>query len=157
MYPTQNVLFSFRLQIGWVSLPEHLLRIVFNLLRTVGDHLHHYLMSIDDRMIGFLQGISMGLPVKCYWKYPGKIASFIPETLLTFQHLESFDRILLIYFWESRIQFTDWDIYVLVLACRCLQKSWVSEHWGSTLHNQADRTGRYLLRALSGLTGDIAG
>ncbi|KAL9854604.1 uncharacterized protein GJ701_003928 [Geothlypis trichas] len=90
MYPTQNVLFSFRLQIGWVSLPEHLLRIVFNLLCTVGDPLHHYLMSIDDRMIGFLQGISMVLLVKCYWKYPGKIVYFFPETLLTFQRLESF-------------------------------------------------------------------
>lgn len=112
MYPTQKVIFPlFRFKIGWVSLPEQLLKIVFNLHCSVGGPLRHYLLPVNDRMIGFLLGISMLLLVKCYWKYSSNILSFFCKNLLIFQHLESFDGTLLIYFWEGRIQFTDWDIY----------------------------------------------
>lgn len=76
MYAPQKVLFSFRLQVDWVPLPEHLLQIVFNLLCSVGGPLHHYLLSVDDRMIGFLLGFYIVLLAKCYWKYPGKIIFF---------------------------------------------------------------------------------
>lgn len=104
---------SFRLQIGWFSLPEQLLRIVFYLHRSVGGPLHHYLLPADDRMIRFLLGFSMILLAKSYWKYSSKIFFFSPN-LLILQHLyvlKNWGSILLTYIWEGRIQFTDWDIY----------------------------------------------
>lgn len=67
---------SFRSQIGWFSLSEQLLKIVFYLHCSVGGPLHHYLLPADDRMIGFLLGFSMVLLAKCYWKYSSKILFF---------------------------------------------------------------------------------
>lgn len=68
---------SFKLQIGWFSLPEQLLKIVFYLHCSVGGPLHHYLLPADNRMIGFLLGFSMVLLAKCYWKYSSKIFFFL--------------------------------------------------------------------------------
>lgn len=104
--PSKSLFPSFRLQIGWFSLPEQLLKIVFYLHCSVGGPLHHYLLPADDRMIGFLLGFSMVLLAKCYWKYSSKIF-FFPWNLLIFQHLyglESWGRILLAYFWEGNLQ-----------------------------------------------------
>lgn len=123
---SKSLLLSFRLQIGWFSIPVQLLKIVFYLHCSVGGPLHHYLLPADDRMIGFLLGFSMVLLAECYWKYSSKILFFFPWNLLLFQSLydlENRGRILLTYFFVGMIQFTDWNIYFGVLACSCLQAS----------------------------------
>lgn len=71
---SKSLLLSFRLQIGWFSIPVQLLKIVFYLHCSVGGPLHHYLLPADDRMIGFLLGFSM--VAECYWKYSSKILFF---------------------------------------------------------------------------------